>query len=68
MKFLIAAAASLVLTATSVAAAYPTATSGAVTASGAKSDQARPMEVAAAGKKPGIGTPSRPANKKSKYG
>ncbi len=67
MKFLIAAAASLVWTATSVAAAYPTATSSAVTAPGAKSDQARPMEFAAAGKKPGTGTSSRPANKTSKY-
>ncbi|WP_457583576.1 hypothetical protein [Ensifer canadensis] len=68
MKFLIAAAASLTLTSTAMAAVYPVETLGMAKASTANSYQAQSIEVAAGGKKPGLGgKPSRPANKKSYY-
>ncbi|MGF6174352.1 hypothetical protein [Ensifer sp. 4252] len=68
MKFLIAAAASLALTTTAMAAAYRIETLGMAKASTAKSDQTQSIEVAAKEKKPGPSSkPSRPANKKSSY-
>lgn len=65
MKFLIAAAASLALTASAMAAAYPTETSGAATASGARPYRAQPIEVAAGKQKPETGGSTRPARNKS---
>ncbi|MGH8856396.1 MAG: hypothetical protein ACREWI_19210 [Telluria sp.] len=68
MKFLIAAAASLALTGTAMAAAYPAETLGMAKASTAKSYQAQSIEVAGGGNKPGVGgKPSRPAGNRSNY-
>lgn len=66
MKFLIAAAASLALTGTAMAAAYPVETLGMAKASSGKPHQAESIDVAAREKKPGLGgKPSRPAGNRS---